>query len=183
MQKILPIVFSLCLLTFACSKSPTPPVANVQNVDCPEAKIEGYWTLPDPSSGKPDSILYAYQNGGLRFCRMVAIYNDAGKITDTLANCQQRAKKIKGNPKLCEFDLVWNLKFDAKDKKYSGKITDPDSGSTYDCDVWIDPKNDILTIRGKVLIFGESLECKRAATLPDGAEVKTKNLAPFIPSE
>jgi len=183
MKKILPIIFSLCLLTFACSKSKSRPAANVQNADCPEAKIEGYWTLPDPSSGKPDSIVYAYQNGGLRFCRMVAIYNDAGKITDTLANCQQRAKKIKGNPKLCEFDLVWNLKFDADDKKYSGKITDPDSGSTYDCDVWIDPKNDTLTIRGKVLIFGQSLECKRAATLPDGAEVKTKNLAPLIPSE
>ena len=178
------LIFSAIMLT-ACA-SPNSEAGKVSHVVKPdsvelpkESQIAGYWVVPDPKTKKPDCIVVSYEKNGIYYCRMVAVYDDYGNLTDTAKKCSQRAKAIKGSPLLCEFDMIWGLKFDGK-KYTGGRIVDPDSGKVYDCDAWFSPSKDSLVIRGKLLIFGENVFWKRATELPDGAAVDLNSIVPNI---
>ncbi len=174
-------VSAICavLLASACSTAkPESSAAEYKPAATMSDSITGYWTVPDPDTNKTDAIVIGYQKDGVFYYRMVAVYDDSGKLTDTAANCTQKAKGIKGNPKMCSFDMIWGLKFDGK--KYSGgHIIDPDSGKVYNCEVWYDAAKQSLVVRGELWIFGENMNWYKAENIPNGAKVNPANLTPF----
>ncbi len=144
--------------------------------------IGGYWRIADSDTGKTESVIICYAADEVYYCRMVAVYDDDGKLTDTTENCAQRSKGIRGNPKLCEFDFIWGLKFNGKIYD-SGSVIDPDSGSVYNCKAWYDSEKDCLVVRGELFGFGQNQYWGRfdAKSLPQGANVDSAGLKPNIP--
>jgi len=134
--------------------------------------IDGFWLIRD-SDGAPDSVVAVYEKNGAGYFRMVAIFHN-GKIDDTIFRPLERSKGIAASPYLCSFDFVWNLKIQS-DGKYSGRVVDPDDGSVYRCEVWVNGKNKKLVLRGEVLIFGESeeFEAYDAKKLPFKIDLKS----------
>lgn len=117
--------------------------------------IEGYWQIVEKTA--PEAIAFVYQKDGVHYVRMVALYDDAGKeITETIADPQEKAKGLSGNPYLCGLDFIWGLKPESDGKRFKGSVTDPDSGSSYTCEVWFDEHKKQLVVRGEVLVFGEN---------------------------
>ena len=112
--------------------------------------IEGFWLILD-SDNKPESVIAFFEYGDARYGKMVAIFGDDGKISDTLSRPVERAKGIDGNPYLCGLDIIYALKPDGD--RYAGTVVNPDSGCEYDCKVWRQ-SSDTLVVRGELLIFG-----------------------------
>ncbi len=135
--------------------------------------ISGFWNLTDLLSGKLSSIVFIYEHDGLFYGRMVAIYDDDEKLSDTIENCSQKAKGISGNPPLCSFDFIYGLRFDKSKGKYTnGTILDPDSGGRYKCEAWYSPEKDELNVSGKVAIFGMTMHWRRSTEIPEGAKIQ-----------
>ena len=124
--------------------------ANVSALD-----IFGKWSIPDDENPDvPQSIALFYKKpDGTAAAKMVAIYHN-GKIDDTEAAPKERAKKIDGHPFLCGYDFIHSLIPNAQRTRFAGKVVDPDSGKTYDCEVWFDARKNVLVVRGELLIFG-----------------------------
>ncbi len=156
-------------------------------IDTPEVKssggISGYWRIDDSGSGKIESVIICYEADSVYYCRMVAVYDDDGKLTDTFSDCKQRSKGIKGSPKLCEFDFIWGLKFNGKIYD-SGSVINPDSGSVYNCKAWYDADKDSLVMRGELFGFGQNQYWKRfdEKSLPEGSKVDSSAIKPNIPA-
>ena len=117
--------------------------------------IFGKWSIPDDENpDAPQSIVLFYKKSdGTAAAKMIAIYHN-GKIDDTEAAPKERAKKINGHPFLCGYDFIHSLIPNAQRSRFAGKVVDPDSGKTYDCEVWFDARRDVLVVRGELLIFG-----------------------------
>lgn len=115
--------------------------------------IVGFWKTVDEHSGKPQSIVAIYENQGKFFGRLIATYNDSGKIDDTIYAPKDRAPGVIGNPYYSGLDFIWNMK--AEGPRYKdGKIMDPEKGKIYDAEMWIHGDN--LIVRGEFLIFGRN---------------------------
>ena len=169
------------VLTASCNATKQANAPASQNIakTTTTDNITGYWTIPDPDTKKPDAIVIGYKKDGVYYYRMVAVYDDSGRLTDTIANCTQRAKGITGNPKMCDFDMIWGLKFDGK--KYSnGHIIDPDSGKIYNCQVWYNEATQNLIVRGELWIFGENMDWHKPESIPESAKVNPSKLSPKI---
>lgn len=117
--------------------------------------IFGKWSIPDDENpDAPQSIVLFYKKSdGTAAAKMIAIYHN-GKIDDTEATPKERAKKINGHPFLCGYDFIHSLIPNAQRSRFAGKVVDPDSGKTYDCEVWFDARRNVLVVRGELLIFG-----------------------------
>ena len=59
---------------------------------------------------------------------------------------------MEGEPFYCGLDIIWNMRLSGS--KYKGKILDPQKGHIYNAELW--EENNILTVRGKYLIFGRN---------------------------
>ena len=172
-------IFAVLAASCNTAKQANTPAAQKPEIDANAASITGYWTIPDPDTKKPDAIVIGYKKDGVYYYRMVAVYDDSGRLTDTIANCTQRAKGITGNPKMCDFDMIWGLKFDGK--KYSnGHIIDPDSGKIYNCQVWYNEATQNLIVRGELWIFGENMDWHKPESIPESAKVNPSKLSPKI---
>ena len=119
--------------------------------------ILGCWLIVDRENGNaPESVVYFYTNpgDGLVYCKMLTIFDDQSKMSDTLYKPLERAKGIKGSPYLCGMDFIFGL---AKGRQsYSGHVINPDTGSVYRCEVWFDMEKKLLVVRGELLIFGKN---------------------------
>lgn len=145
---LLSSLFLSCALktAFASASAAAPASASA---------IEGYWQIVEDKN--PEAIALVYQQDGVHYIRMVALYDDAGKkITETIADPQEKAKGLSGNPYLCGLDFIWGLKPESNGKRFKGTVTDPDSGSSYTCEVWFDEHKKQLVVRGELLVFGEN---------------------------
>ena len=121
-----------------------------------ENPIAGFWVIPDSDTGKPESVAYFYESGGICAARMVLIYDeDTGKIAETFLAPRERAKGISSHPHICGLDFIWDLKPESGGR-YAGKVVNPDSGHVFKCEVWYDARSKKLAVRGELLIFGQT---------------------------
>ena len=118
------------------------------------------FSIIDDGTNLPKSIvmLYEYKDGSddLLGGRIVALYDEAGNLSETVKNPTKLATKVKGSPKYVGLDIIWDMKWDKDDNQYQdGKIMDPKKGSVYSSVIWKD-HNDKLRVRGKIGPFGRT---------------------------
>jgi uncharacterized protein (DUF2147 family) len=139
--------------------------------------IQGYWKTIDEDTGKPECMVAVYEYKGLYYGRMIATFDDNGKVADTLETPKSRAPGIVGKPYYCGLDFIYSLK--AGTSKYKGKIVDPRKGNVYNAELWIDGSN--LIVRGKWGPFGKSQTWLPVfeSQFPPG--VKVPDVKTFVP--
>ena len=175
MKKIITTLFFGCLfLAAAC-------FAQSSGKD-ESGSIIGFWQTLNMTTAKPESIIAIYPYQGRYFGRIVMTYNEQGQVFETLQNHHQRAPGVKGDPYYVGMDILYNLEKKG-DKYLDGKIIDPQKGSVYGAEAWLN-KNGDLILRGKILFFGENQTWKKASAenFPSPADVPDlKTLIPVIP--
>ena len=72
--------------------------------------IVGFWKNPNPKTGKPKLIIAVYAHQDKHYGRILASYDTAGQLDDTIYAAEGRAKGVKGNPFYAGMDFIWNLK-------------------------------------------------------------------------
>ncbi len=148
------------------------------------SQIAGYWLVPDDENGgKIQSAVLMYENGGKYYCRMLVIYDeDSGKIIDTISKPSERAKAIAGNPYLCGKDFIWGLTYNKANKRFAGKVVDPDTGKIYKCEVWYNEDKNCLVVRGEIFIFGKNAYWPEATEnmLPKSERLDPQKLEPDL---
>lgn len=143
------------------------------------ADVVGFWKTISDKTGKPESILAIYEYRGTYYGRLVATYDDSGRIDATMNRPNGRAPGVEGNPYYAGLDIMWGLKPDGN--KYSnGKIMDPEKGRIYDAEMWT--KDGMLYVRGKIWIFGANQIWPPAQDSDFPADFNKPDLTAFTPS-
>lgn len=168
------LLISCVLLTFlSCS------------TDAKSHDITGLWKSRDQHSDKPRSLVAIYKYQNKYYGRMLATYDEEGKIKDTILEKKEKATGVVGHPPYCGMDFVYNVEeehHEKEHKKYKGKIIDPEKGKVYDAELWL--SGDDLIVRGQVWIFGKNIPWHKAskADLPKGFSMSDiKKFIPVIP--
>jgi uncharacterized protein (DUF2147 family) len=142
--------------------------------------ITGLWKSVDDETGLPKSISLVYEKNGKVFGRILATYDDTGKMLDSIMDPKERAVNIAGDPYYSGLDFIWNM--EERSRKWRrGNIMDPEPAKIYSCDMWIDDGK--LIVRGKIGPFGRNqtwLPASVTDDLPEGFVVP-RNLNPTIP--
>jgi len=163
MKKILGFIVSiLCFCTSAFASS----------------EIEGFWKIVDEDTGKPDCIVAIYEYKGKHYGRLIATYDDAGEIDDTIYDPVTRAPGVVGNPFYSGLELVYNLRKNDLNT-YKGKIIDPNKGKVYSCEVWREGEN--LIVRGQLFIFGKNMTWPPARSDDFPEKFKLPDPKTFVP--
>ena len=117
----------------------------------------GFYQTIDDETNTPKSIVAVYEyDGGKLGGRIIALYGDDGKISETLNSPVKTADKIKGKPFIAGLDIIWDMKKDGNEYG-GGRIMDPKSGSVYRSVIWQEKNEaDKLRVRGKVGPFGRT---------------------------
>jgi len=139
------MLYALCFMLFAGAAGAAP--------------LTGFFKTIDDKTNNPKSIVRLYECGDMLCGRIVALYDAEGtKISETLNNPERVADKVTGSPKMAGMDIIWNMKWDERDKEYTGgKILDPKSGSVYSSVIWADKDDaNLLRVRGKIGPFGRT---------------------------
>jgi len=156
-------------------------VEGVVNNENPAEEITGYWKTINDKTGKPQSLVLIYPYQGKYFGRILATYNEDGSFGDTIYQPKERAPGIIGNPYYSGMDIIWGL--EKKGAKYTdGKIVDPERGSIYDAELWLNRGN--LVVRGELLFFGENQTWLRANEKdfpPNFKKLDIEKIIPIIP--
>ena len=146
--------------------------------------FSGFYQTIDDATNKPKSIVAVYGYGdGLLGGRVIALYGDDGKISETMNNPKRVADKVKGSPKMAGLDIIWDMKKDG-DEYGGGRILDPKSGSVYRSVMWQEKGEPTkLRVRGKIGPFGrtQTWNVLKASDLPkDLQKVDTSKWKPKI---
>ncbi len=172
-ENILSILFCGILILFGCSTSSEESV---------EEGITGLWKSRDQKSDKPRSLVAIYQYQDKYYGRMLATYDDEGKIEDTILEQKDKAKGVVGNPPYCGMDFVYDVEEEDDGDRFRGKIIDPSKGNIYNVELWI--QGDVLIVRGELWIFGKNIPWQKAskADLPKGFSMgDIKKFVPVVP--
>jgi len=148
------------------------------------AELEGFYKTVDEKTGKAKSIVRLYQCGSDLCGRIIALYNEKGDaVEETLSAPARVAEEVKGKPKMTGLDIVWNMKWDSKDKEYSGgKILDPKSGSVYSCVIWQDKKDaNTLLVKGKIGPIGRTQKWQVMSENGLPADLKNLDVSKWTP--
>ncbi len=113
--------------------------------------IRGFWKTVN-SQGNPECVFAIYEYDGAIYGRIIGIFDEDGKMQDTIYTPTRRAKGCIDNPYFCGLDIVWGL-YDCGER-FKGKIVDPEKGNVYSCELWIENGN--LIVRGKLFMFGKN---------------------------
>ena len=142
--------------------------------------ITGLWKSVDDDTGLPKSISLVYEINGKVFGRIMATYDETGKMLDSIMDPKERAVNIAGDPYYSGLDFIWDM--EERNRKWRrGNIMDPEPAKVYSCDMWIDDGN--LVVRGKIGPFGRNqvwLPASVENDLPVGF-VMPQSLSPMIP--
>jgi uncharacterized protein (DUF2147 family) len=172
MKALLLILSCVTLILFSCSTS------SEESQD-----ITGLWKSRDQYSDKPRSLVAIYKYQDMYYGRMLATYDDEGKINDTIFEKKDKATGVVGNPPYCGMDFIYNVKKEEDNgDKYKGKIIDPQKGKVYKAEFWL--SGDDLIVRGELWIFGKNIPWHKASKkdLPKGFSMSDiKNFVPVIP--
>lgn len=144
--------------------------------------IAGFWKTIDDETHMPRSIVAIYEYQKKYYGRLIATYDDNGKIYDSIEKPIKRAPAVKGNPYYVGLDFMWELEKHGK-KFTNGVILDPEKGFEYSASAWIDDKGD-LTLRGEMFFLGKNQTWPKAvdSDFPQGfTKPDLKTLVPKIP--
>jgi uncharacterized protein (DUF2147 family) len=114
--------------------------------------ISGFWKSIDDKTGKAECIVAIYEYDDKYYGRIIATYNDAGVIDETIYAPKTRAPGVVGNPFYCGLDFIYNL--EKRNSKFKGKIMDPQKGNEYNATLWV--KDGDLIVRGELFVFGRN---------------------------
>ncbi|MGC2596032.1 MAG: DUF2147 domain-containing protein [Rhabdochlamydiaceae bacterium] len=174
MKALLLILSCITLILLSCSTSSE------------SQDITGLWKSRDQHSDKPRSLVAIYKYQDKYYGRMLATYDDEGKIKDTILEKKEKAPGVVGNPPYCGMDFIYNVKTEGdngeKNDKYKGKIIDPEKGKVYSAEFWL--SGDVLIVRGELWIFGKNIPWQKASKkdLPKGFSVgDIKDFVPVVP--
>lgn len=169
-KALLKILFCGTLAFFACSKMGS------------DKDITGLWKSRDQHSDKPRSLVAIYKYEDKYYGRMLATYDDNGKIKDSIVDPKEKAPGVVGNPPYCGMDFVYNVEKEKNKDKYKGKIMDPEKGKVYDAELWLE--GETLIVRGELWIFGKNIPWSKASEkdLPEGFTMaEIKKFVPEVP--
>lgn len=149
--------------------------------------LTGVYQTIDDETNLPKSIvmLYEYKDGNDSELagRIVALYDEKGNISETLANPVKLADKVTGSPKYVGLDIIWGMEWNSDDAEYQdGKIMDPKKGKVYSSVIWQDNK-DKVRVRGKIGPFGrtQTWNVLNVSDLPAEIQtIDTTNWKPII---
>ena len=116
-------------------------------------EICGVWKSVNEDTDKAQCYVAVYEYQGKCYGRIIATCNSEGVIDDTIYAPKGRAPGIVGKPYYAGLDLIWDLK--DRGERYKGKIVDPERGSIYNAQVWVEDDN--LIVRGELLFFGRNV--------------------------
>lgn len=103
--------------------------------------VIGLWKTIDDATGEAKSLVSVYEQDGKVFGRVVEV------LTDPTARA-----KIAGSPLIEGLVIITDLKPGKGGKYEGGKVLDPKSGRTYNCQMWLE--NGKLIMRGSLLGIG-----------------------------
>jgi uncharacterized protein (DUF2147 family) len=112
--------------------------------------VLGHWKTIDDETGKAKSIVELSIRNGKLYGKVVEILNpEKRNMLCTLCEGNKKDQPVMG------MEIVWDMQWDEDDKEWEdGTILDPNKGSTYDCEIWIDKADpNKLNVRGYVAFF------------------------------
>lgn len=139
--------------------------------------IGGFWKKVNEKTDLPECIMAVYEYQGKHYGRMIATYDESGKMTDTIYSPKRRMDKIPGNPFFCGMDFIWSLR--NRGSRYKGKIVDPRSGSVYKAELWVRDNN--LIVRGELLFFGKNVTWLPTVDSDFPKGFKKPDVSKFVP--
>lgn len=107
--------------------------------------IGGFWKSINENTGLPQCVIAVYEYKGVYYGRIIATYDDQGKMKEDIYAAKERAPGVVGNPYYCGLDIIWDLQNSGSN--YKGKILDPQKGNVYNAQLWSDGV--YLYVRGK----------------------------------
>lgn len=111
--------------------------------------IIGKWKSIDDVSGKPRSIVEIYERSGRIYGKVLKVFPEPDEHPDPICEKCSGSKK---DQKIVGMEIITDMKFNANDQGYEGgQILDPESGSIYDCKLWISEGK--LMVRGYLFWF------------------------------
>lgn len=116
-------------------------------------EVIGFWDTIDEKTNKALSVVAIYEYQGKFFGRIVATYDEQGKIAETLHSPIKRAPGLKGKPHYAGLDLIWNLQKNGN-RYENGTIVDPERGRLYGAKIWTQDGN--LIVRGEFFFLGRN---------------------------
>lgn len=115
-----------------------------------QSSIVGKWQTIDDESGKPRSVVEIYERDGKYYGKIVRLYRGPDEEQDPV--CDKCSGKRK-DQKIIGMEIITDMEYDAGDQEYEdGEILDPESGSVYDCKLWLSDDGK-LKVRGYVAFF------------------------------
>lgn len=114
--------------------------------------IGGYWKSINENTGLAQCVVAVYEYKGIHYGRIIATYDEHGKMKEDIYKPKERAPGVVGNPYYCGLDIIWDL--ESTGSNYKGKILDPQKGNIYNAQLWVDGGN--LFVRGKWGFLGRT---------------------------
>jgi len=139
--------------------------------------VGGFWKNMNEDTGLIQCVLAMYPYEGQYYARIVATYDDDGKMKDNIYHPKEKAPGIAGNRDYCGLDFIWDL--DDSGMVYKGKIIDPRKGGIYNAEVWRDGAD--LIIRGKLMFFGKNTTWLPVSKEDFPANFKMPDVSTFVP--
>ena len=117
---------------------------------CAQTSITGKWKTIDDDSGKPRSVVEIYEKEGKYFGKIVKLFRGPGEEQDPVCDkCPGNRKGVR----IIGMEIIRDMTYDQDEQEYEdGEILDPESGSTYDCKLWL-TRDGSLKVRGYVAFF------------------------------
>ena len=139
--------------------------------------IEGFWkTIND--EGAAQCIIGIYEYEGLCYGRIIATFDDAGKVKDSIYHPKEIAPGVEGDRHYCGLDIIWYLADSGQ--IFKGQILDPQRGKVYKAELWRDAQD--LIVRGKLLMFGRSYTWRPVTDSDLPKDFKLPDLNSFVPN-
>lgn len=140
--------FALCLCGF--------PFSTVTA----QADIFGRWVTIDDKTGKQRSIVEITPRNGKAYGRVVKTFPGPDDEIDPVCDeCDEDDDRY--NKKVLGMEILRDMERDG-DAWDDGTILDPESGSVYDCRLWLE--DDRLMVRGYLLFFYRTQAWRRENT-------------------
>ncbi|GAB3106098.1 DUF2147 domain-containing protein [Aestuariicella hydrocarbonica] len=116
--------------------------------------VLGHWNTLD-RNGKAQSLVELYLNGDQLNGRIVKLYDESKQG----ALCQECEGEQHDQP-IAGLVFITGLKA-AEDEWVDGRVLDPETGSEYDCKLWLDGDN--LKLKAGFGFIGQTREWQRPA--------------------
>ena len=109
------------------------------------------WKTIDDETGKPRSVVLLVERDGKVYGTITEIFEQPGEEQDPICELCPGDRK---NKKIIGMEIIRDMKYDKSDSEYvDGEILDPESGSIYDCKIWVDEESGNLKVRGYVMFM------------------------------